>query len=211
MKLSSEPVRPKRLAWILLLLCAAVIPPLSAQTRLTLEQAQSRTGPDYVPTYEGKDVVVAGQISARPILITDSYYLPIQDEAQYGLLLQGTEARFRNLEPGDWIEAEGTILRRGGRPALAPKDIRRQGHTDPPRPRPSRPDELASFRYLGVLVSTEGIVTDLNQNTGGDLLLVGRKQNSLSVFLPRVRRNAGPQLAGFRVGDRIQVVGIANQ
>lgn len=208
MRVSSEPVRPRRLAWILIVLCT---PAISAQTRLTLQQAQSRTAPDFIPAYEGKDVVVAGQVSTKPILVTDSYYLPIQDEAQYGLLLQGADWRFRNLEPGDWVEAEGAIVRRGGHPVLIPKDIRRQGHTDPPRPRPSRPDELASFRYLGVLVSTEGVVTDLNQNTGGDLLLVGKKQNNLSVFLPRVRRNAGPQLSGFRVGDRIQVVGIANQ
>ena len=132
MRVSSEPARPKRLGWILLLSCAPAITPGHAQTRLTLQQAQSRTAPDYVPTYEGKDVVVAGQVSAKPILVTDSYYLPIQDEAQYGLLLQGPESRFRGLEPGDWIEAEGTILRRGGRPAFVPQDIRRQGHTDPP-------------------------------------------------------------------------------
>lgn len=195
-------------AWLLSALGIALCP---GQTRLTLQQAQSRLAPDFVPTYDGKEVLVAGQVSSPPILITDSYYLPIQDESEYGLLLQGAEWRFRDLEPGDWVEAQGTIVRRGGRPVLVPTEIRRQSHSDPPRPRPSRPGELGSFRYLGVLVSTEGVVTDLNQNTGGDLLLIGKKQNSLSIFLPRIRRNAGPQLTGFRVGDRIRVVGIANQ
>ncbi len=52
-------------------------PPL----KITLEQAGSRTGRDRVPAYEGKDVVVTGQISARPIWITDSYYVAIQDDA----------------------------------------------------------------------------------------------------------------------------------
>ena len=183
----------------------------SAQTRLSLEQAGSRVAPDYVPAYEGKEVVVAGQVSSRPILVTDSFYLPIQDEAQYGLMLQGAEWRFRGLEPGDWVEAQGTLVRRGGRPTLVPRDIRRQSHTDPPKPRPSRPDELASFRYLGVLVTTESMVADLDQNTGGDLLIIGPKQKRLSVFLPRARRDSGPQLSGFREGDRIRVTGITSQ
>src|SRR5579871_2047731 len=160
----------------------------SAQTRLSLEQAGSRVPPDFVPAYEGKEIVVGGQVSSRPIVVTDSFYLPIQDDAQYGLVLQGAEWRFRGLEPGDWVEAQGTLVRRGGRPVLVPRDIRRQGHTDPPKPRVSRPEELASFRYLGVLVTTEALVTDLDQNTGGDLLVIGPKQRRLSVFLPRARR-----------------------
>ncbi len=183
----------------------------SAQTRLSLEQAGSRVPPDFVPAYEGKEIVVGGQVSSRPIVVTDSFYLPIQDDAQYGLVLQGAEWRFRGLEPGDWVEAQGTLVRRGGRPVLVPRDIRRQGHTDPPKPRVSRPEELASFRYLGVLVTTEALVTDLDQNTGGDLLVIGPKQRRLSVFLPRARRDSGPQLTGFREGDRIRVTGIASQ
>ena len=183
----------------------------SAQVRLTLQQAGSRTGPDFVPVYEGKEIVVVGQVSSRPIPVTDSYYLPIQDDAQYGLMLQGPESRFREFEPGDWVEAQGTLVRRGGRPLLIPRDIHRQGHTDPPKPRSSRPDELLSFRYLGVLVSTEAVVTDLDQNTGGDLLVIGPKQKRLSVFLSRARRDSGPQLSGFREGDRIRVTGVASQ
>jgi len=183
----------------------------SGQTRLSLQQAASRTGPDFVPAYDGKEVIVTGQVSSRPILVTDSYYLPIQDDAQYGLVLVGPDWRFNGLEPGDWVEAQGVIVRRGGRPILLPRDVRREGHTDPPVPRRSRPDELASFRYLGVLVSTEVSVTDLDQNTGGDLLMIGQKAKRLSVFLSRTRRDSGPQLTGFRVGDRIRVTGIASQ
>ena len=183
----------------------------AAQVRLTLQQASSRVAPDFVPAYEGKEVVVSGQVSAQPVLITYSYYLPIQDAAQYGLLVQGSEEKFRDLEPGDWIEAQGRIVRLGGRPVLVPGEIRKQNHSDPPAPRPSSPDELASFRYLGVLVTTEAIVTDEDQNTGGDLLAIGRKEERLSVFLPRARRDSGPQLSGFRQGDRIRVTGISSQ
>ena len=35
--------------------------------------------------------------------------------------------------------------------------------------------------------------------------------NELNVFLPRTRRDAGPKLSGFRMGDRIRVTGIASQ
>ncbi len=211
MRFIVEAIVKRRLVWLAVLGFAALAGAVSAQTRLSLQQAGSRVAPDYVPAYEGQEVVVAGQVSSRPILITDSLYLPIQDETGYGLMLQGAEWRFRSLDPGDWVEAQGTLVRRGGRPILVPRDVRRQGHTDPPKPRLSRPDELASFRYLGVLITTEAMVTDLDQNTGGDLLFIGPKQKRLSVFLPRARRDSGPQLSGFREGDRIRVTGIASQ
>src|SRR5271163_1164054 len=57
-------------------------------TRITLEQAGSRTGRDRAPAYEGKDVVVTGQVSTRPIWVSDSYYVAIQDDAHFGLLLR---------------------------------------------------------------------------------------------------------------------------
>src|SRR5579885_308677 len=60
-----------------------------AQTRITLEQAGSREGPDFNPTYAGKQVSVSGQVSTSPLLVSESYYLPIQDESAHGLLLQG--------------------------------------------------------------------------------------------------------------------------
>ena len=211
MRFFIEAFARKQLTWLLVFGWAALAGAASAQIRLSLEQAESRLAPDYVPSYEGKEVVVAGQVSSRPILVTDSYYLPIQDDAQYGLLLQGAEWRFRGLDPGDWVEAQGTLVRRGGRPLLVPREIRKQGHTDPPKPRRSRPEELASFRYLGVLVTAEAVVTDLDQNTGGDLLFIGAKQRRLSIFLPRARRDSGPQLSGFREGDRIRVTGVASQ
>src|SRR5579863_2946368 len=137
MRFLAEAIVKGRLAGLVAFGCAVLAVAASAPTRLSLEQADSRVAPDYVPAYEGKEVVVAGQVSSRPILITDSLYLPIQDETGYGLMLQGAEWRFRSLDPGDWIEAQGTLVRRGGRPILVPRDIRRQGHTDPPKPRPS--------------------------------------------------------------------------
>jgi signal transduction histidine kinase/CheY-like chemotaxis protein len=197
--------------WIAAGACLSLAFSLCAQTRLSLQQAGSRVAPDFTPAYEGKEVIVGGQVSGSPILVTDSYFLAIQDQAAYGLLLQGAAWRFHGLEPGDWVEAQGTIARRGGKPVLLPQDIRRVGHTSPPAPRELKASELASFRYLGVLVSTESIVADEDQNAGGDLLLIGEKAKGLTVFLPRTRRDSGPQLSGFRTGDTIRVSGIASQ
>src|SRR5579871_82141 len=182
-----------------------------AQQRLTLQQAGSRTGSDFVPAYEGQEAVVTGQMTLRPIVVGDSDYLAIQDEAGYGLALLGAEWRFKGLEPGDWLEATGTIVRRGGRPVLLPREVHKTGHSQPPAPVTIKPAEAASFRYLGVLISVESVVTDLDQNAGGDLLLIGDKRLDLTVFLPRLRRDSGPQLSGFRTGDRVRVTGIASQ
>ena len=182
-----------------------------AQTRLTLQQATSRAAPDWTPAYEGQEVVVNGQVSFRPVRVSDSYYLPIQDQAFYGLLLQGSAQQLQAFDPGDWLEAQGTIVKRGGLPILVPREITRLSRTSPPAPRTLKPAELASFRYLGVLVTTESAVLSTGENAGGDLVSIGERDRSLSVFLPRLRRDTGPQLSGFHAGDRIRVTGLANQ
>jgi len=64
---------------------------------------------------------------------------------------------------------------------------------------------------MGVLVTIQNIITGENQNGGGDLLLIGPRRYELNVFLPRTRRDSGPQLSGFHLGDRIRVTGIASQ
>jgi hypothetical protein len=181
------------------------------QTRITLQQAGSRTGRDRVPVYEGKDILVTGQVSARPIWITDSYYVALQDETFFGLLLRPEIPQLPDLTPGDWVEAEGLISKRAGLPILVPRVVRRLRHLAPPAPKVITPLDLASFRYMGVLVTLETIIAGENQNGGGDLLMIGQEGNDLSVFLPRARRDTGPKLSGFRSGDRIRVTGIASQ
>jgi signal transduction histidine kinase/CheY-like chemotaxis protein len=181
------------------------------QTKITLAQAGSRTGRDRVPAYEGKEVLVSGQVSTRPIWITDSYYVAIQDDNFFGLLLRPEIPQLPDLTAGDWVEAQGTIFKRAGLPILVPRIVRRLRHVAPPAAKAVTPLDLASFRYMGVLVTLESIITGENQNGGGDLLLIGPRTNELNVFLPRTRRDAGPQLSGFRTGDRIRVTGIASQ
>jgi signal transduction histidine kinase len=194
---------------VLAVLCLTAATP--APTKLTLQQAGSRISRDFVPAYENQQVILTGQISARPIWISDAYYLPIQDETHYGILLKPSVSQLQDLDPGDWIEAQGTINNRAGMPILAPQTLRRLRHAPPPAPTSVTASELAAFRYMGVLVTSENIVTGRDQNTGGDSLLIGPRSQQLFVFLPRARRDAGLQLSGFRTGDRIRVTGIASQ
>jgi signal transduction histidine kinase/CheY-like chemotaxis protein len=207
----------RRLASLLVLVLAVpcLLSPapasVPAPTKVTLQQAESRAGPDFVPAYAGQLVVVTGQISARPLWITDSYYLPIQDQAHYGLLLKPSVSQLQGLEPGDWVEAQGMIANRAGAPVLVPQTVRRLRHLPPPAPLFVTASDLESFRYLGLLVSTENIVTDKDQNGGGDALLIGPRSQELYVFLARSRRDSGPQLSGFRIGDRVRITGIASQ
>lgn len=204
-------------AVVLALVCPAipqtkVVPSTKTPSpRITLEQAGSRTGRDRVPAYEGKDVLVAGEVSTRPIWITDSFYVAIQDDAFFGLVLRPEIPQLPDLTPGDWVEAQGTISNRAGLPILVPRTLRRLRHLEPPAPKAVTASDLASFRYMGVLVTLDSIITGENQNGGGDLLLIGQRNNDLNVFLPRTRRDNGPKLSGFRAGDRIHVTGIASQ
>ncbi len=203
------------LAWALACAGAPAKPPAQskapAPARLTLEQAGSRAGRDRVPAYEGQDVVVTGQVSAKPIWITDSYYVAIQDQEFFGLLLRPEIPQLPDLQAGDWVEARGVIAKRGGLPLLVPQTVHRLRQGTPPTPKAITLLDLAGFRYMGVLVTLETMISGENRNGGGDLLLIGPSSSELNVFLPRTRRDADPQLSGFRIGDRIRVTGIASQ
>ncbi|HYL76264.1 MAG TPA: GAF domain-containing protein [Bryobacteraceae bacterium] len=179
--------------------------------RITLEQAGARTSPDWAPIWEGRQAIVTGQASVRPITAFGAISLPIQDGAAHGLLLQGTKQQFDQVEPGDWVEAQGTVGRSAGLPVLLTQQVRRLSRSAPPSPQALKVGDLNTFRYLGVLVSTEGFVQQQKEGQGGDLISIGEKGASINLFLPRARRDSGPQLSGLHVGDRVRVTGIANQ
>jgi signal transduction histidine kinase len=193
------------------LLCLGLATVLSAQTRLTLQQAESRLAPDWTPVYDGKEVLVSGQVSATPMWVSESLYLAIQDQAGYGLLLEGSDRQFRDFAPGDWVEAQGPISRHAGLAVLIPRVLRRTGHADPPAAKILKVSDLASFRYLGVLITTESAVAQEKDTAGGDLISIGERGSYIDVILPRTRRDSGPQPYGFHAGDRIRVTGIDSQ
>jgi signal transduction histidine kinase/CheY-like chemotaxis protein len=179
----------------------------AAQTRIPIEEAVSRAGADFNPAYLGKEVTVTGQVSARPLPMTEGFLLPIQSETFHGILLEDSGHQIDGLEPGEWVEVRGVVLRRGGLPVLQPHEIKRLSRTLTPLPWSIRPTDVASFRFLGVLVQTESTVLE----SGPEGVLIGDRKNPITVYLPRARRDSGPTLDGIRQGDRIRVTGIASQ
>src|SRR5437868_1611184 len=107
---------------ILGLLAAAVV--AAGQDLVTLEQAQSRTAREFAAVFEGKTIRVRGQVTSSPIWALGTYYLPIRDNADHGLILTGDEKLFTDLAPGDWVEASGKIESRGGLPLLIPTSVK---------------------------------------------------------------------------------------
>ena len=139
-------ITPRLLVAVVLALAAWC--PASAQTRpsaqtkpappikLTLEQAGSRTGRDFVPAYEGKEVVVTGPSLHQADL--DHRFLlrcAFRTNTFFGLLLRPEIPQLPDLTtPGDWVEAQGTISKRAGLPILLPHTVRRLRHALRPLP-----------------------------------------------------------------------------
>src|ERR1700679_3076205 len=55
---------------------------------LTLEQAGSRTGRDAVAVYEGRSISVRAQVAGDLVWALDTYYLPLRDSTDHGLVLR---------------------------------------------------------------------------------------------------------------------------
>ncbi|MDQ6759573.1 MAG: GAF domain-containing protein [Acidobacteriota bacterium] len=184
----------------------------SAQIRfLTLEQAASRTGADLGAAYQGEEVALVGQVSARALLAWDSLVLPIQDNTGYGLLLDGSVIQLDTLGPGDWIQVRGVVAAHAGLPRLSVRDLQKFQTLPPPAARPVVIPELNSDRYMGVLVTTEGVVTNSTKISSGDLLTIGEKPEAIDVFLPKARAREAADLSTFHRGDRVRVTGIGSQ
>lgn len=198
-----------RLLTLLTLSCA----PAFAQLQLTLEQAGSRTGADFTPVYEGKEISVRGQVSSKPIWSGDADidFLPIQDQAAYGLLLQADAAIINNVEPGDWIDVSGAMTRRAGMPVLVLHQLHVTRHGTPPPPRDLRLEALNSFRYLGVLITTQSRISAAADDSHADLISLANRGGQIRVLLSRVRRGAKGGLQGYRTGDLVRATGIAMQ
>jgi GAF domain-containing protein/CheY-like chemotaxis protein len=177
---------------------------------VSLDAVNARRASDYAPAMEGQVVTVDGVVSAKPMVYQSFAQLAIQDEYGYGVVLEGPLAQFSTLRPGDRVEARGTVLKRAGLPAVVVTQIQELGHAAPPAPKAVPPADLLSFRYLGVLVETEGRVIDKGENTSGEYLVIGAPKTPLKVLLP-----SGPGMVSglddFEIGDRVRATGIASQ
>ena len=182
-----------------------------AQDFISLEQAASRTGHDLSAAHEGSPVAIRGEVTSAPVWALGTYYLPLRDNTDHGLILRGDRDAFSDLEPGDWIEARGTIQARGGLPLLVPAAITKIRHEPAPDPKDLSVADLSGLRYLGLMVRTTATVAAIGENLGGKSLEITDHGATMSVFLPRKAAAAGPQLARLRLGDRVRLTGLATQ
>jgi C4-dicarboxylate-specific signal transduction histidine kinase/CheY-like chemotaxis protein len=161
--------------------------------------------------YLGQNVVVEGLVATTPVWALGVYYLPIEDAAEYGLVLQGDLSQFEHLQPGDWVEARGQINSRAGLPLLTVSQVNRLSHQTPPTVKTRSIAELNGFRNLGLWVTTEAQVTSVGENTGGDVIRISDHGHAITVFLPIARRENNAGFARVRAGDIVRITGLASQ
>lgn len=191
---------------------------VSAQDFLTLEQASSRTGRDVVAAYEGRPIAVRAQVAGDPVWALDTYYLPLRDSSDHGLLLRGDLDQFSGVTPGDWIETSGIIQSRAGFPMLAPSPagpglihVFKRGAAPPPLE--VSVADLNGFRYLGLMIHSSATVDRVSDNLGGETLELIDRGAKIAVFLPRAHSAAAGagELRGIRPGQHVRITGLATQ
>jgi signal transduction histidine kinase len=183
----------------------------SAQDVVTLEQAGSRTGPDFAAVYEDRAITVRAQIAAAAMWAAGTYYLPLRDASDHGLILRGEHDRFAGYEPGDWVEAHGKIESRAGLPLLALDSMEKVRQGPPPAAKAMPLAEAASLRSVGQVVETRGTVTSIGENTGGTMVQLTDRGASAIAFLPRAPWAANDLPIRIRMGDRVKACGLVTQ
>ena len=184
---------------------------LFAQDVITLEQAASRTAPDFTAVYEGRTIAVRAQIAAAPLWAFGTYYLPLRDATDHGLILRGEHDQFAGYEAGDWVEARGKIEIRSGLPLLVPASMDRIRHTSPPQAKSLSVAEAATLRNLGLTVETKGTVANIGDNAGGTILQLSDGGAMVRMFLPRPQSSSNDLLTRIHPGDRITATGLLTQ
>jgi GAF domain-containing protein len=198
------------LRWALLL--SALLPAcLSAQVKLTLEQLNSRTAPDYSAVYAGQKVVVQGVVSAPALRFPDYSYLAIDDGTGGVMIcLAAPETQLDGRRPGDEIRVVGTVNLRYGTLTVVPERIELLGQKPAPLPIAASLQELRSFRYAGRLVRTEGRVAAMNDTVSGPSLTLAAA-DAFWVFLPSTQGSNGTEFNFVQKGDVVEATGIASQ
>ena len=196
-----------RAAWRIVPTLCIVAAASAADVPLSLKEAAARKPPDFSPLYEGRSVLVSGQVSAPPVHVPSFVHLAIQERG-HGLILETTGTMFDQLSPGDWVDAHGRIVGRWGVPVVVVSKIATVSTGAPPVPVPLPLAAIQSTDRVGQLVIAEGPVIEAGSNFGGAYLRIGSSNaSSLKVFLPGLGRG----FTGFAVGELVRITGIAYQ
>jgi GAF domain-containing protein/CheY-like chemotaxis protein len=190
--------------------------PAAAQKQLTLEEVGARKPPDYSPAHGGETVIVRGVVSA-PAYHLPGYALVAIDDGRFGAVVAAFQApqpdtRLDGLHPGEEIEVVGTVSSIAGAIVIQPERITITGQKEPPTPAEVSIQNLEGFRYLGRLVHTKGRVVEIGDTTAGDYTLITAPAAAdYRVFFPRARNQPPLSKPEYKVGDTVQVAGVAFQ
>ena len=204
---------PRRtIGYLGLMLYLSTAPPLrSAQTRLTLAQVNQRQQPDYLPVFEGRQVLVQGVVNTRPIHFPAFTALALDDGTGGALLTEAAPGvKLERFRPGQEIRVLGSVSKRMGMPIILPETIELLGDKPVPAPISVPLQDLQGFRYLGRLVRTEGRIKSVSETTSGPSITL-RAQDQFWVFLPREQGHPPGEFASFENGDLVEATGIAAQ
>ena len=183
----------------------------SAQTVLSLEEAARRVWPSYAAAHAGARVSLEGTIAAKPVQIREYTHGIIQDQSGFGFTLEWIGAPATALDSGDIVRAKGVIRHRSGLVVLGVESVEKTGKTAAPAPVEIDTADLNGYRYLGRYVRLEAHIINSGQNAGGDVLLVGEKNNNVAVFWPRNNEERTDGLRQFQPGDKVLIKGISSQ
>ena len=195
------------------LAAAGLAAPARGQTRLTLTQVGARSGPDYMPSHAGENVIVRGVVNAEAFHFPEYTIVAIED-GKAGAILQVTppDNRLDELLPGQQIEVAGTVGSLAGMPAIRPSSINTVGRQQPPEPLTALLLDLQNLAYIGRLVRTEGVVKGIGDTTAGVTLLLNDGAVTERVFVPHGSGRPSADLASyFSDGDRVRITAIAYQ
>jgi CheY-like chemotaxis protein len=192
--------------WTLGVLSAA------GQTRISLEQLETRKPPEFTPVYEGRNVLIRGVVSDSAYHLPGFTILPIQDERGGGVLQVPQDSKQLNaFRPGDELEVEGTVSSLFGTVTVVPTRLTVIDRTRPPVPLVVPVQDLSGPHYMGMLVRTDGRVIDANYNSGGAYLMIASSEGPYKIFVPRALDKPAPTIDRFARGDTVRATGIAIQ
>src|ERR1019366_2772378 len=206
---------PRRARAMVALFAALLSFPAAAQKQLTLEEVSARKPPDYGPAHVGETVTVRGVVSA-PAYHFPGYTLVAIDDGRFGAVVAELQApqpntRLDALHPGEEIEVVGRVSSIAGGVTIQPDLITITGRKEPPAPAVVSVQDLEGFRYLGRLVHTKGRVTEIGNTPAGDYTLVGTPAATYRIFFPRAPNQPPLSAPEYKVGDTVQVTGVAFQ